>query len=82
MTVNRVDRRDKILHGAVSLPNVVCAPAIRRGEIAVDFRQLPIKGVAELPEGVVDVHDGRLVQNRFMLLFICLIVGGEELCGF
>jgi hypothetical protein len=65
--VNRVDRRYKILYRTVSLPNVVGAPPIGRWKIPVDFLQLQIESVAELPESVVYINYRYLTQSCFIL---------------
>lgn len=61
--VNRGDRSDEILCRTVSFPDVVGAPLIGRWEIPVDFLQLQIEGIAELPEGVVYINYRYLAQS-------------------
>ena len=61
--VNRVDRGDEIRGRTVSFPNVIGAPMIGRWKIPVDFLQLQIESVAELPEGVVYINYRCLVQS-------------------
>ena len=68
--VNRVDRSDKIHFRTVSLPNVGGKPLIGRWKIPVDFFQLQIERVAELPEGVVYINYRYLAHRRFILRII------------
>jgi len=78
--VNRVDRSDKILYRTVSLPNVVGAPLIGRWEIPIDFLQLQIESVAELPEGVVYIDYRCLAQSCFILPAVMKVILITKYC--
>ena len=65
-----VDGTKKIRFRTVSLPYIECGPLIRSGKTVVYLPQFLIKGIAKLPEGIVNVDNRYLAFNRFLLSFI------------
>jgi hypothetical protein len=67
--VNGGYRSDEISFRTVSLPEVKGEPLIGHWEIPVDFFQLHIKSIAELPKGIVYI-DYRYLAHRCIILRI------------